>query len=370
LTLDCLYEGEEFEARLFGWLNERYNVQNSDVLFLASHTHFAPAFDSSKPLLGLVDREHFEWALEGCTRLLRQLLEGPVHRLVVRKGTSEWDGAIHRRRRWLLPYFVGRYSLVWGQPAMAPNPKGPLDKQISLWDLAAADGPLIAVVWSCACHPTGYPFLSRVSSDYCGPVRKRIRQQLATEVPILFMQGFSGDIRPRVYDSRPLGTRFLKTLIEGPTFAAFDAEQWSVWVGNLCQAVLGARSNARRGFVEFATGHVRSALTSIPLAGIVEGVDDRAQYVTFKRLQIGNIFDIVAISAEPSTSLRNLLAFKGATPVGCLGNVFGYWPTERQRREGGYEGRLFLPAFSLEGRFRSGLDDKFRSAIEALEALS
>jgi hypothetical protein len=106
-----------------------------------------------------------------------------------------------------------------------------------------------------------------------------------------------------------------------------------------------------------------------PLSEMVTGAVDVSRMVTFQRLKIGGVLDFVAISAEPSIALRRLIPFPDAVSIGYSGDVFGYWPTDVQRMEGGYEGRRFFDAVGLRGQFRPGLNRRFSDAISHLKSL-
>src|SRR5208283_444607 len=156
----------------------------------------------------------------------------------------------------------------------------------------------------------------------------------------------------------------------GPGLPAFDHRGWSLWAEELSDAVLDALSDACSRTTRPVRGEVRSARVRVALSEILDGDNPPDRAVVFQRLSVGSLFDIIAMSAEPSTLLREQVSFRGATPVGYLGDVFGYWPTERQRIEGGYEAHHFIPNFGLFGRFRPGLDERFRAAIAGLAELS
>ena len=52
-----------------------------------------------------------------------------------------------------------------------------------------------------------------------------------------------------------------------------------------------------------------------------------------------------------SLKIQAMFPNKIIMPVGCVGSVFGYWPTRKMLKEGGYEVVKFKKKFSLEGDF-------------------
>ncbi len=78
----------------------------------------------------------------------------------------------------------------------APWPDGPRDETVHVLEARAADGSVPALLWQYACHPVCNPERLRVSAEFPGVVRQRLRRDLGPETAVLYLQGFSGDIRP------------------------------------------------------------------------------------------------------------------------------------------------------------------------------
>ena len=79
-------------------------------------------------------------------------------------------------------------------------------------------------------------------------------------------------------------------------------------------------------------------------------------------LDIGSRWSMIALSAEPSSAYAELLDLGPAWPVSCTGDVYGYLPTEAQRRAGGYEADGYFAALGLQARLRP---DGERRVVEA-----
>src|SRR5262249_33206503 len=74
MTLDTLFIGPRLSERLASLLFREFGIPSNDFLLAASHTHFAPALDDTKPHLGLVDERYFQWVVGQCENFLRELL--------------------------------------------------------------------------------------------------------------------------------------------------------------------------------------------------------------------------------------------------------------------------------------------------------
>jgi hypothetical protein len=185
MTLDTLYIGPRLSERLASLLLREFGISSNDFLLAASHTHFAPALDDTKPDLGIVDDTYYRWVAGQCENFLRELLTKTPTEINIQAASGEWNGPVCRRRPWPFPRLV-RTKVVWGQPVMAPFIKGPNDRTLRLWVLSGNDRRIQAIIWNCACHPNGQPQVFQVSADYCAAARKSLFQEIGHDVPVLF----------------------------------------------------------------------------------------------------------------------------------------------------------------------------------------
>ena len=366
LTLDTLYVGADLTNRLQRHLQERFGVAETDFLIFASHTHFAPALDRSKLILGKVDDGYFDWVATRCEALVAELFQRRMLKPSIKSLRSNWFGAVYRRKPWPLPYLVSRKKLVFREPAMAPNPGGPTDPVVRLWEVGLGLDR-IALIWSCACHPTEHVNQYDVSADYCGFVRHALRQAVGWPIPVLFLQGFAGDLRPLPPRRRRSLRSIVNILLFGPTFGPFTADSYAKWCEALARVAQDMLGN-QAGRTEPLAGQIASTKTDTALSDLITGCSVGARRITFQRLKIGNLFDVIGVPAEPSNQLRHLIPHRDVVPIGYLGDAFGYWPTEAQRQEGGYEAKTFLRAFGFAGgRLVADLDQKFIDCLPGFD---
>jgi hypothetical protein len=87
-----------------------------------------------------------------------------------------------------------------GRHGMLPDAKGAIDEKVWVLKLTPRDGQPPAVVFSYACHPVivyGYDYAA-ISADFPGAARKSLREALGPKAHAQFVQGFAGNIRPRI----------------------------------------------------------------------------------------------------------------------------------------------------------------------------
>ncbi|UYN97245.1 MAG: hypothetical protein KIT25_10055 [Enhydrobacter sp.] len=369
VTLDTLYVGEALHTDLICHFVSKHGQNAADLLVLGSHTHFAPSLDATKPVLGPVDPAYLSMVKERCRLLVDRVVTESGRPVFTERRTGSSLAAINRRRRWPVPHFYRR-RLVHPQTVMAPNPSGPFDPTITAIAIIGVSGDPIALLWHYACHPTAFPHPLHVSAEFPGVVRSRLRERYGDALPVLFLQGFAGDIRSRVPETRPLSRRAFDCLFSGPSFDSFTSDGWQRWSESLASDVLGAFKGDRRMSrnARDEPTAIGSAHGSAPLDRLLTG-DQGGKAVLLQRVRLSADIDIVAVAAEPLTGLRTLVPFEDSLAVGYLGDVFGYWPTDRDIPEGGYEVNHFIEPFGLRGRFHRPLDAIFRSAVDELRLL-
>ncbi len=87
-----------------------------------------------------------------------------------------------------------------GAMTMLPNANAPFDDKVWVLKLTPKPGGAPAVIFSYACHPViayGFNF-SAISADFPGVARNELRQALGETTHAQFVQGFAGNVRPRI----------------------------------------------------------------------------------------------------------------------------------------------------------------------------
>jgi hypothetical protein len=358
VSLDLLFAGPVLTARI------RTALAPAAVVLFASHTHSAPATDPGKPGLGAWDARWTAAVGDAVLAAVTALrAEVPV---AVRLGQAQapLGQSVNRRLAWPWPSLT-RHGLQSAGVRMAPNPKGPRADVARVAVLSDTEALPIALIWSWACHPTSPLARQAVSSDYPGAVRAALRDAFGP-VPILFLQGFAGDVRP---PGRPASRlEDLASLLRGPRFQPMGAAGLALWDARLSGAVIDLARAAAATRARLLTGRVRASSRPLPLGAFLMGAPDRAMGVG--RLQLGDALGFVHLEAEPCAEHLAAVAgrFPDAWPVGYADDVFGYLPTDAQVPEGGYEVDGYMPLFAMRGRYRGSIDAALDQTLEGLQA--
>lgn len=342
-------------------------LTETNLIVAASHTHTSPNTDMTKVGFSAVDSRYVAGVEDTIAHRVTELLRSNRWRRVhLRYATVDCDCSIFRRRKiwWRKGSGVGRITTIY------PNPAGSRDRNLRLLRVEGEDDSLVAVIWGVSCHPTGWPRVRELSSDYPGGVRQKLRSHSGYEVPVLFLQGFSGDLRPPAVGRWLIHARwhvrllmFLCSLVNGPFFAGFSPKQYQVWVDGISEYARTALDRAA------GTPPLRTKLsvqrTSIPLSAF--GLSGETPALTIHSFDLDEQLKVVCISAEVCWEYANLTKrhFPGKTiwPVGYIDSVFGYLPTDSMLLEGGYEVTEFKDSFGIKGDFVPNLEEIIRGAL-------
>jgi hypothetical protein len=345
VTLDLLYPGRELRRRLLCSLG----LRDEELFLAASHTHFAPMTTPGLPGLGEEDEGYIDMVARSVAAAACPL-EGravPV-RCIRRCGTA--DHAINRR---LLRWRLSRSGLSHSCQ-MGPNPGGEKNEAIEALEFLDADDRPLALLWNYACHPTGFPDLLQVSAEFPGMVRARLRET-AGPVPVLFLQGFSGDTRPPFYGIDLTSVGLARRLLLGPQFRDPSMAEWRTWAGSLAERVTTIFSSHGKPLPLALRTNERLI---VPEAQLGEGGRGNKPLI-WHHLDCDG-FRIVGVNAEPVTAYGALVAAafpdKPLLLAGCLDQTNGYLPTDAMLATRGYEVEGFRPLFNYETRFLPGLE--------------
>jgi hypothetical protein len=288
------------------------------------------------------------------------------------------DVSIGRRKRVWHPW---RRFLIRKEMRIFPNSNQKIDTKLHYFQWVSKNSrkPL-GVIWSFACHPVSFYNPKNLSAHYIDDIRQHIRQK--ANVPVVFLQGFSGDIRPKIIGDDPfenvpnqasnsfikwnelanflrsIRRTFITFLNKGKGFCTFTEASYFEWVEKIKNAVDICLKNDHR---IMAHSSIKPIVNTFPLSKISCTKSD--QMVEFHGIHLNDEIIILGVSAEVVSEyglkLQAMHPDKIIIPVGCVGTVFGYWPTKTMLKESGYEVDGFHHGFSFDGNFNKSLEDTF-----------
>lgn len=342
VTLDALYVGDSLHSGIFSAINEFFDDER--VIITASHTHSATMFDESKPGLGKTNSMETERVSSLVSQEILKLFQSNPTECRVEFGQNQHDCSVSRRRKRFLVFERNQWGIPLRFPKviMGPNYSAKIDKKIRRIIFKDLDGRSVAEIWSVALHPTSFPTPGILSADYIGVVRKGIRKQKnKLSMPVLFLQGFSGEIRAK---TPPTG--LVSNLIRGKQFGKFTYKEYAAWSNLLAKKVLNTETSP------LPSTDIVCRSVSVSSKDFIFGATGPRNGLCHL-LSIGTI-GLVTLPTEAVSYYQSLLEKEFAKKlehvfgVGCAGHVWGYSPNQKMLREGGYEVSGFLNSFGAE----------------------
>lgn len=362
---DLIWWGSERLPGLLRQLQERWDLSEEAVIFHASHTHGGPQMTNRLvPMLGTPDEStirHIEQVvLEAVAESFRRL--EPVR---IERGRGQCRIGVHRRRT------------VNGSAVMLPNPDGPYDPEVTVIRFrSCATGTAAGVWFHYACHPTTTGE-NAVTSEFPGVAAETIAEAVGRHVPVSFLQGCCGDLRPALVkegafyrgsrdDVRRLGEqlgqeviRVLEGRMEVLPPAALESRKAQVMlpfasVPEIAELQAEADAEGVRGeWSRLLLAQPERLQPAVPLE--------------LTHLQLAEGLSVLAMNAEVVVEYgKYIKALSGGSvlPLAYSNGMIGYVPTAEQIAEGGYEAKDSAYFFGLPAPFDSSIEERIRKKIQ------
>lgn len=368
-SIDAFLVSTELVLAIIEKYGEQYGIKEENVWLCASHTHFAPALEDTKPMLGKYSEAYFEDVKTKILQLTHNVLSSEFTQanVVYCEGVSKLN--VNRRKR-LLRFDNGRLRL---KTLMYPNYTGEVDDSLKAIKFMSSTGNLKAILWNYGCHPVHCVDRNNVSSDYIGAIRKSIRKKYNDNtLTVGFLQGLAGDVKAdiSVVTNTKKRDRLMYLLQLWPIYTKFPSKRYyDKWIELLwCELELCIDSQG----VLINKAKIGQSIIKVNLSELL-GSDKRRQ-ISFRKFELSEDFILLGISAEIVAEYRhsidNLFPHKKLVIATCLDNTSIYLPTDTIIKEGGYEVDGFKSLFGIEGKFQESIVQKVGNIIEKLKNLS
>ena len=380
VTVDLLGVTAGITGRVAALVQRRHRIRRADLLFNASHTHCGPVVDEQ--LSVAYDLSPEQWA---AIRAYTVQLEGKL------------AGVIGDAVSGLRP---ARLGYAQGEAAFAANrrvkftPDGPVDHSVPVLRVDRAEGTPLAVVFGYACHNTTLQdTFVRYHGDYAGVAQAALERR-HPGTTALFVAGCGADANPM-----PRGT---VELVEAHGTALADAVdralEAAVPIDPSLRTAFGtvdlpfaeeeARERWRRQLdIEEVYMRRHAALMKAAIArdGRLPAVQpDPVQVWSFGPPALASGIRASGGQTTNASSGLTLVALGGEVVVdyafrlareyperrmwvaGYSNDVFGYVPSLRVLREGGYEGGDAMIYYGRPGPFAEGVEELIIGEVRRL----
>ncbi|MBT3381202.1 MAG: hypothetical protein HN742_37115 [Lentisphaerae bacterium] len=360
ITTDLIGIDAGFADTCLETIGRQTGLSRRQIILNSSHTHAGPIFgvryqqcwDLTEAEIGVITRYNAKLCECLGTVAAAALADLRPAELSWARGSASF--AMNRRR----PTSHGVQN--------APNPRGYVDRSVPVLRIAEPDGRLRGVILNYACHNTtlgGTNFM--ISSNYAGFAQRYVEAR-KSGVQAMFLMGCGADANP--YPRGTYGLAREHGQVLGAEVCRLLEEDWQTF-------------EPVRGPLRIAFDHVDLPLEPQPepeeldtmrkgggyYAGVAERIQKRIDtgrpWATHYRTpiavwQFGNDLTLVRLSGEVVSDYVPLCE-QAIGPLnlwvaGYCADYFGYLPSARVHREGGYEARDFITGFgylaeSVEG---------------------
>ena len=359
-------------------LEEAFKIPGAALLMNASHTHCGPELREHKASRRGLGGDRGAEARAYTQGLVQRLIAG-IGELMPELAPAE------------LKYSYGRagFSMNRRLPTdkgviNSPHPQGPVDQRVPVLMVERPDGSLMAALFGYACHNTTLSFY-----QFCGDYAGYAQEYLEADHPgtvAMFMMGCGGDQNPyprRTLDLAKQHGRSLANAVEtalsvkqprtihGPLGIAMEDVELEFSAPPTREELLKQKENGNK----YESSHAQRLLDQLDERG---GIQTRYAF-PLQVIQFGQDLTLVAISGETVVDYshrfqKELKSGFGATgekePVvwiaGYSNYVFGYLPSLRVLKEGGYEGARAMTYTSFPGPFAESVEQRVADKVHVL----
>jgi neutral ceramidase len=351
ITADLIGFRAEFAEPICTRITAATGIPRDRILLNASHTHTGPSLS-----LNSKGRENTSDSLAGkIATYTRQLQDRCVN--LATQAVARLQPA---RLSWgagSVNFPMNRREFTERGIILGVNPRGPVDRNAPVLRVESPEGKLLGVVFGAACHNTTFGARdNQVSGDYAGAAQAFVEREFAGATA-MFMQGLAGDSNP-----------YPNSLNDPAKRPAADiARQHGAELGREVVRVLNSKLKPVNGPLRTAFAQTALPLQKAPPQADLEQLAAKgpnahryaagqmlARLATGEKLpthfnapvsvwQFGSELTLVGLSGEVVVDYARLLE-DALGPLNlwlasyCNDN-FGYVPSARVLREGGYETR-------------------------------
>lgn len=328
-------------------LREKTGLKREQILLNSSHTHTGPMLMLRVPERDSDTERLSAGDLQRNVEYTRQLQDKVVE--VVQQATARLEPAKLSWGIGVCPFVMNRREFTPNGVILGVNPRGLADRTAPILRIDTPDGRLRAVLFGAAVHGTTLGGeIYELCGDYAGFAQEYIQEKYPS-VQAMFLMGCAGDANPYPRGTMALAREHGATLgkevcrlldsklrpIRGPLHIAFDKAALPLQVPPPREEL--KKQTARKGSIQAWVA--QKMLTALDRGEKLPEHYDCPVAVW----QFDDDLTMVGLSGEVVVDYVSMLE-KALGPnklwlAAYCNDVFGYLPSARVLREGGYETR-------------------------------
>lgn len=351
-------------------LADKLKLQPEQLLLNASHTHCGPELRPEKSTIYELNAQ----LVEQCQAYM-QVLEQKIVQVVSEAHSNSSPSELYYSHA-KAGFAMNRRLPINGGIQNNPYPEGPVQHAVPVLVVRNAESQqLTALLFGYACHNTTLG-IQKFNGDYAGFAQHYL-EEAHPETVALFMMGCGADQNPyprrRVELAEQHG-RSLALAVERALLYKSPEKVEPKLVTAIDHVPLDFAESLSRSDWEkklndsnrYVRRHARLMLGQIEKSG---GLPKQYPYQV-QVIRIGADLTMVALAGEVVVDydhlLRDALPSRHVWVAGYSNDVFGYVPSLRVLKEGGYEGGGAMIYSALPGAFAENVEEKIVTKVEEL----
>ena len=347
-------------------IQEKTKLARNQILLSSSHTHSAPTLSIEERAEGGVTPEDSRNTVAYTRELQGKLVE------VAAQAISRLQPAQLSRGSGVAHFAMNRREFTPRGVTLGVNPRGLVDRSVPVLRGDSAQGRLEAVLFGYACHNTTLTQTNfSLCGDYAGFAQAYIQEQ-RPGVQAMFMIGCGGDANPYPrgtmenarQNGAALGQEVCRVLdaqsrpVNGPLICEFDHANLPLQPFSRAELEKMATNG-----MSWQSGNAKATLAKLDRAETPASTYDCPVAVW----QFGTNLTLVALSGEVVVDYVPLVE-QAIGPLqlwiaAYCNDVFGYFPSARVLKEGGYECRGL---YTTDGFFAPAAQDTLVAKVREL----
>ena len=368
VTTDLIGLPADVSEQVAAEVQKETGLPHSALMLTSSHTHCGPVLRKNLETMYNLTGEQWERVTQYTADLQQKLVRVICESLEDLKparlfrGTGSAGFAVNRRQYTLDGLTIG------------VNPIGPVDHDVPVLKAVDERDALIAIVFGYACHNTTLSFY-QLCGDYAGFAQEYLEGQYPG-CPALFFCGCGADANPNPRGTLDLAkahgqelSQAVQKVLAGSMTEVQGPLRASYLVIDLPLTPAPSRTQLNEQLQnpnEYIQRRAKSLLARLDQQG---GIPEKYPYPV-QVWTVGNDFNLVALAGEVvvdySLRLKHELGRDHVWVIGYANDVFGYIPSLRVLREGGYEADTSMIYYGLHGPWAPQVEEMIVKTVHEL----
>tara|TARA_Y100000768_G_scaffold388539_1_gene385062 strand:- start:2597 stop:3871 length:1275 start_codon:yes stop_codon:yes gene_type:complete len=361
ISLDLIWISDSFSESIKKLIKSNYNISEEFIFICATHTHSSPDIlflEKNDPVNAEVYKEMI---LSKINKVLLKCVSNTIP-VDLFQSKLKLNETVYRRKNVLSPQYLKKLKFKF-EILNRPVPNYTVDNTLTTIKLSSKNRNKNFYIVNYSSHPSIYRG-NLISSEYPGLIRKFILNGTSSDNGLMFLQGFCGNLKPRLFEyakfkpKKPLHSiyeiifdfkRFKKT------YDFKDVEKYATKISNAI----------KHSDFKNISENIFKIRGAINYTDLKQSGSDKIIRSQIHALKISDKIIFIGINGEifMEYSLWIRSKIPSVIPVGYVGGMTGYIPDDNSIFAGGYEVERSFSNFDQKNKLQVGIEDKIKKKI-------